>query len=171
MRATTLILVVTAVGLAAACNDDGTAPGPTNIMYSATLNGANERPNPVTTTNGTGTFSGTLDPTTNILTYTVSWSNLGSTSANAHIHGPIAVGSAASAGVLVDFNNVAAGRTITHGTSGNATGTINFNTITTNNANVNADSLKKLFNAGAVYVNVHSTNFPGGEVAGIITKQ
>lgn len=166
MRARMMCLAIAAISVAAACGDDDED----DVTFAATLNGAGERPAAVNT-NGTGSFSGTLDTETNILTYTVTWSGLGSASNNAHIHGPITPGSTAAAGVLVDFNATTAGRTITHGVSGTATGTINFNTITTNNANVNADSLKKLFNNGAVYVNVHSTNFGGGEIAGIITKQ
>lgn len=160
-----LLLGLASIAFASACGDDDDT-----ITFAATLNGAGERPAAVTTS-GTGSFTSTLDPETNILTYTVSWSGLGSASNNAHIHGPITPGSTAAAGVLVDFNNVALGRTITHGVSGSATGTINFTTIVPNNANVSADSLKRLFNNGAVYVNVHSVNFPGGEIAGIITKQ
>ena len=164
MRLTGFLLALAATGVVTACGDDDD-----DVTYAATLNGAGERPTAVTTS-GTGSFTGTLDEETNILTYTVTWSGLGSTSTLAHIHGPITAGSTA-ADVLVDFNAVTAGRTITHGVSGSAAGTINFNTITTNNTSVNADSLKKLFNNGAIYVNVHSTNFPGGEIAGIITKQ
>ena len=161
-----LLLGLASIAFVSACGDDDDD----TITYEATLNGAGERPTAVTT-NGTGTFTGTLDPETNILTYTVSWSGLGSASNNAHIHGPITPGSTAAAGVLVDFNNAGAGRTITHGVSGSASGTINFTTIVPNNTNVSADSLKKLFNNGAVYVNVHSVNIPTGEIAGIITKQ
>lgn len=169
MRVRTFLMGVAVIGTASACGtDEPTAP--TSQVFTATLNGANERPAAVTTA-GTGSFTGTLDLATNILTYTVTWSGLGTTSNNAHIHGPVPAGSTASAGVLVDFNNAAAGRTVTHGTSGGAVGTINFNTITTNNANVNADSLKKLFTNGAVYVNVHTTTNGGGEIAGLITKQ
>lgn len=162
-----LVLAMATIGLVGACGGDDEEDKTT---FAATLNKNGERPT-ATTSAGTGTFSGTLDPKTNILTYTVTWTGLGSASNNAHIHGPITPGSTAAAGVLVDFNNAAAGRTITHGVNGSATGTINFATITTNNTNVNADSLKKLFNNGALYVNVHSVNIPTGEIAGIITKQ
>lgn len=167
MRTRVMFMALAAMSVIAACDDD---EDDDDITYSATLNGAGERP-AATTSAGTGTFMGTLDPVTNVLTYNVTWSGLGSASNNAHIHGPITPGTTTAAGVLLDFNAVASGRTITHGTSGSATGTINFNTITTNNANVNADSLKKLFNSGGLYVNIHSTSIPSGEIAGIITRQ
>jgi hypothetical protein len=42
------------------------------------------------------------------------------------------------------------------------------NSITTT---VNGDSLRKLMDAGLTYVNVHSQQFPGGEIRGQIAKQ
>ena len=162
------MFAVAAAGIIA-CEEDTTEPA--IVTYAATLSGANERPTAITT-NGSGTFSGTFNSSTNVLTYTLTWQNLSSTSNNAHIHGPILPTSGTAAlGVLVDFNDPASGRTITHGTSGSATGTINFTTITTGNANVNADSLKKLFDAGALYVNVHTTQNGGGEILGVVTRQ
>jgi hypothetical protein len=167
MRVRALMFAAAVVGLVA-CEED---EGPDTVTYSATLSGTNERPNAVTTS-ATGTFTGTFDPSTNVMTYTLQWQNLSSTSNNAHIHGPINANSGTAAlGVLVDFDAPNSGRTITHGTTGSATGTINFATITTNDANVNADSLKKLFDNGKVYVNVHSTTNPGGEILGNITRQ
>jgi hypothetical protein len=167
MRVRALMFAATVVGLVA-CEED---EGPNTVTYTATLSGANERPAAVTT-NGSGTFTGTFDPSTNVMTYTVQWQNLGTTSTLAHIHGPIlATSGNAALPVLVDFDAPTSGRTITHGTTGSATGTINFATITTQNANINADSLKKLLDNGAVYVNVHTTNNGGGEIAGVITRQ
>lgn len=165
MRARLMFLAIATMGVVA-CGDDDED----EVTFGATLNGAGERPTAVTTS-GTGNFTGTLDPETNVLTYNVTWSGLSAASTLAHIHGPITSGSTAAAGVLVDFNAATAGRTITHGVSGSATGTIDFNTIVPANANVSADSLKKLFNNGAVYVNVHTSTNPGGEIAGIITRQ
>jgi hypothetical protein len=165
MRVKMALLAVAAIGGITACEDDEPT-APANVVYTATLNGASERPNPITT-NATGTFTGTLNPTTNVMTYTLTWQNLTTTSNNAHIHGPTAATGTATAGVLIDFNG--GGRTLTHGTSGNATGTIDLNVAAT--TTVSGDSLKKLLDAGRAYVNVHSTTNPGGEILGIITKQ
>jgi hypothetical protein len=38
-------------------------------------------------------------------------------------------------------------------------------------ATINGDSLRKAMDAGLTYVNVHSSQFPGGEVRGQIVKQ
>lgn len=164
MRARVLMLAVV-VAVFAGCEEDVTDPGPT-ATYTATLTGAAERPNPVTT-NASGSWTGVLNLTTRIMTYTLTWTNLTTISNNAHIHGPTAATGNAAVGVIVDFNG--GGRTLTHGTSATATGTINFNDNMT--ATVSGDSLLKLLDAGRAYVNVHSTTNPGGEILGIITKQ
>ena len=166
MRMRPFLLVVGAAGMIAACDDDDPT-GTSGIVYRAPLRGVNERPSPITT-NAQGLFTATLDPATNILTYTLTWENLTTTSNNAHIHGPTPATGNGTAGVLIDFNG--GGRTLTHGTSGSATGTIDLNQVTSNAA-VSGDSLKKLLEAGRAYVNVHSTTNPGGEIAGLITRQ
>jgi hypothetical protein len=163
MRVRALMFVVAVAGLAA-CEEDTTTSGPF-VTYTATLAGANERPTPITTS-ATGSWTGTLDQSTNIMTYTLTWTGLTTISNNAHIHGPTPA-APATAGVIVDFN--AGGRTLVHGTSGTATGTINFNDNMT--ATVSGDSLLKLLNTGFAYVNVHSTTNPGGEILGHIVKQ
>jgi hypothetical protein len=165
MRARALMVFAATAGILAACEDSTDPP----IEYVATLSGANERPNPVTTT-ATGTFNATLGDN-DILTYTVSFTGLTSNSNNAHIHGPIAATGNDPVGVLVDFNAPTAGRTITFGaTAGTGQGTIDLKLAAPGNANVSGDSLKKLFNTGKLYVNVHSVTNPGGEILGIIVR-
>lgn len=166
MRVRSLMLFAAAAGLITAC-EDSTDPAP--VTYSATLNGANERPAAVATT-ATGSFNATLGAN-DILSYTVTFTGLSSNSSNAHIHGPIPATGNAAAGVLIPFNDAANGRTITLGaTSGTGSGTIDLKLPAPNNAAVSADSLKKLFNTGKLYVNLHSTTNPGGEIAGIINR-
>lgn len=166
MRMRPLFLAAVAVGSITACDDDDPT-GTGGIVYHAPLRGVNERPNPVTTS-ALGSFTATLDPATNILSYTLTWDGLTTISNNAHIHGPTPATGNGTAGVLIDFNG--GGRTLTHGTSGSATGTIDLNQVTSNAA-VSGDSLKKLLEAGRAYVNIHSTTNPGGEIAGLITRQ
>ena len=166
VRAVSALMIVSVAAGMVACEEDSTSPN--LVTYEATLTGAAERPTAVTT-NATGTWTGILNTSTNVMTYTLTWSNLSSTSTNAHIHGPTEATGTAAAPVLVDFNT--GGRTMTHGVSGTATGTLNFATLTTNNANINGDSLKKLMDVGRVYVNVHSTTNQPGEILGIITRQ
>jgi CHRD domain-containing protein len=162
MRGRSLMMFVALVGFATACEDDDDV----RARYSATLSGANERPNPVTS-NGTGTFEATLDEN-NILHYAITFSGLTSNSTLAHIHGPATA--AQAIGVLVNFDAAGSGRVITLGaTSGTAAGTIDLNAAIT--TTVSGDSLLKLLNNGNSYVNIHSVNFGAGEIRGQIIRQ
>ena len=164
MRGRALMLLAAVAGIATACEDSTDPP----ITYSATLLGANERPTAVQTT-ATGTFTATLGEN-DILTYNVTFTGLSSNSNNAHIHGPIAATGNAAAGVLINFNEPSAGRTITFGaTSGTGQGTIDLKVGPT--ASISGDSLKVLLNNAKLYVNVHSVTNPGGEILGIIVRQ
>lgn len=171
MRTRALLAGVIVIGSLAACEREIELSGPSSRMYRASLTGAGERPTAVTTS-GSGTFTGTISDG-NFLHYTITWSGLSSASNNGHFHGPITAGSNAAAGVLIDLNAPTAGRTITHsnasGGTGTATGFIDLNTALS--ATVSADSLRKLLDNGGMYINIHTVNNPGGEIAGVVTKQ
>jgi len=157
------VLVVVAVAALAACESSTEA----NITYGASLAGANERPNPVTSS-GTGSFSATMDGS--MLTYTVSYSGLSANSTGAHIHGPATTEQSANA--LVNLDAATAGRTIVLGAlSGSGSGSLNLAAGGTITATVSTDSLRKLLDAGLLYVNVHSANNTGGEIRGQITRK
>jgi hypothetical protein len=97
---------------------------------------------------GTGSGTATLDLATNTLTYSISFSGLSGAETAAHIHGPAAPG--VDAGVLY---GLPAGSP--------KTGTINI----VAGAYTVAQQIDQLLH-GLWYVNVHSTNFPGGEIRG-----
>lgn len=163
MRARGLMAFIAAVAIAAACESTTEA----DIEYTATLTGGQEVP--AITTSGTGTFNATLDESSNILTYTLTYSGLGSAASMAHIHGPAAVG--VNAGALVDFTTSATtGRTLTLGTSGSGSGTINLS-VTAIFTGITGDSLRKLLDSGNAYVNVHSATNGNGEIRGQITRK
>ena len=163
MRGRSLLMFVALVGVATACEDDDDV----RARYTASLNGANERPTAVTTA-GTGQFEATLDEN-NILTYTITFSGLGSNTTLGHIHGPATT--AQFAGILIDFNAPSLGRIITIGaTSGTATGTVDLNLVTANAA-VSGDSLLTLLNNGNAYVNIHTATNGAGEIRGQIIRQ
>jgi CHRD domain-containing protein len=160
-RAIRMGSLVASAALAFAC-DSSTD---TKVSYAASLSGANEVP--AVTSSGTGTFTATLDEN-NVLTYNLTFTGLTSNSILAHIHGPAST--TVSSGVLVDFNNAAAGRIITFGSpSGTGSGTIDLKLAI--NANVSGDSLRKLLDLGLTYVNVHTTVNQGGEIRGQVIKQ
>ncbi len=113
------------------------------IALKATLSGAAEKPTPVVSS-ATGTFAGVIDPSTRVLSYTVTYSGL--TPVAGHLHrvnaangtGPVEIPFAALASPII-------------GTT----------TLTTS---TRVDSLLN----GFYYVNLHTTAFPGGEIRGDI---
>jgi ABC-type xylose transport system permease subunit len=127
-----------------ACNDHRAFPPDARIaLTSTTLSGAAELPTPVSSS-ATGTFAGTLDRATRVLSYTVTYSGI--TPVAGHLHrvttasgtGPVEIPFAALASPII-------------GTT----------TLTTN---TRVDSLIN----GFYYVNLHTTAFPGGEIRGNI---
>src|SRR4051812_3760244 len=168
-RVITLILAAGVVAAAAACGDD-TSPAPPKIVHftaSLTPQGEVGATLAGNTTASTGAFSATLDTTTNVFTYTVSYSGLSSNVTLGHIHGPFTVGQTTgnSAGVILNFDPAAtasplgSGATFVKGaTSGTATGTVTLNASTAISTTVNGDSLKKLLLAGKTYANIHTTS-------------
>ena len=60
---------------------------------------------PANTTTGTGLFTATLDTSTNVFSYDLTFSGLTSTVNNGHIHGPAAVG--VNSGTTINFNTLA----------------------------------------------------------------
>jgi hypothetical protein len=144
------VLGILSLFLVAGCNDDDDDK-PNADMYniSATLNGANEKPNAITT-NGTGTVTGTYNATTNSLQYSVSWSGLTGTATVGHFHGPASTTAVASP--IIHFNLV------NSGTGGTANGTV---TLT--------DAQETDFLGGMWYANIHTGTNTGGEIRGQVS--
>lgn len=141
------------------CNNDDDNPittTPTNTRLMATVNGVNEKP-ASTTSPATGMFTGDLNETTRVLSYTVTYSGFpaSSTVAAGHLH-RVRPGDAAGVNGVnpspeIPFNSLASPIT------GTAT--------LTNQARV--DSMKN----GFYYVNIHTNNFPAGAIRGNIVRQ
>jgi hypothetical protein len=120
------------------------APASADIGYSATLDGLQEVPPNASPATGVGTI--TLNNAMTLLTYKVVYSGLTASRTASHFHGPAAAGVNAA----VVFAIAAAGPT-----SDTITGTWA----------IDATNLARL-NSGLLYLNVHSTTFPGGEIRG-----
>ncbi|HVE57323.1 MAG TPA: CHRD domain-containing protein [Pyrinomonadaceae bacterium] len=118
-------------------------------IFTAYLNGAQEVPAVATTATGYARI--VVNESTGQLTYTVVFNGLSSAQTLSHIHAPAAIG--ASTGVAINFGTVG-------GTSGTISGTT---TIT-------PTQLSQL-RAHLGYVNVHSSNFGGGEIRGQLGVQ
>jgi hypothetical protein len=95
---------------------------------------------------GTGSASITFDDETNLLSWNISWSGLSAPVTAAHFHGPALPDE--NAGVTVGFDH-----------------TINPNV---GSATLDAVQAAELLNE-LWYINVHSSNFPAGEIRGQVT--
>jgi len=118
-----------------------------SVTSSVGLDGAQESP-PVATT-ATASATVTLDPTTLEISVSGTYSGLSSTQTLAHIHeGAFGV----PGGILVTLSG-------TGGTSGTFSGT-----------GVLTPAQRTTMLAGGLYLNVHSTNHPSGEIRGQIVN-
>ena len=116
------------------------------VKFHTTMSAATEVP--PKTSDGKGTVEATLDTTTKVLTYDVTFSGLTGPATMGHFHGPAAAG--ANAGVLVPFPSPVTSPV--HGTA----------TLT--------DAQIADFMQGNVYANVHTAANPGGEIRGQMAK-
>jgi hypothetical protein len=125
------------------------SPAAGMVLYSATLSPSEEVP-PAANSKGQGTAELRVDTKTNEVTWQLSYNGLTGPATAAHIHGPAASGS--NAGVVVPFTGVAGAQsaqgkaTITQAQYGDLA-------------------------AGLYYVNVHTAQYPGGEVRGQLRKK
>jgi hypothetical protein len=121
------------------------------LAMTSGLAGANERPNPVNTP-ATGT--GTLTLSGNTLTFEFTYTGLTGVGTAAHIHGPAGPDEIAPPMLdLAPFNGGA------FGTSGTIAGTV-----------ILTAEQKAALLSGRTYMNIHTGNFPAGEIRGQIVK-
>jgi hypothetical protein len=120
-----------------------------NYTLTGPASGTQERPNPVTTA-ATGTITGDYEKDTKMLHYTITWSNLTGAPAAMHFHGPAVPDSAA--GVQVPITNFPTE------VSGTVTGM----------ATLTGEQETQLL-SGLWYYNIHTAQYPGGEIRGNIT--
>ena len=115
------------------------------VSFSVPLTGAQQVP-PVQT-QGSGKADLTYDPSTRVVTWTITFSGLSSPATMAHFHGPAAEGK--NAGVKVWLSHK--GSAVTSPVKGEAT-------LSTQDA--------QEFAAGQFYINVHTKDHPPGEIGG-----
>ena len=150
-------ILACAAGLGLACGADSTSL-PAVLSYSATLTGAHEVPAVVTSATGTAS----LVLTGTHVTYTVATTGFTTPLTVGHVH----FGAPGETGpVIVPFIIVAQSGTV-------ATGSIDVGApVTFGNITISGDSLRRLFDAGRVYVNLHTAGFPGGEIRGQVVRR
>jgi hypothetical protein len=116
------------------------------VTLAATLTGAEEVP--ANTAPGTGNVDATFDTDTNVFTYTVSYEGLTGAATAAHFHGPAAPGENAGPVVPVEGD-------LTSPISGTATLT---------------DAQEAELLGGMWYFNVHTAQYPDGELRGQVLQ-
>lgn len=118
------------------------------VHYTARLSGRQEIPK--TDSKGKGKFDATFDTQNKVLKYTLTFEGLTGPATAAHIHGPAT--RTQSAGVIAPLG------------AKNPTSPVNGSVTLT-------DDQVKMLQSAKLYVNVHTTANPGGEIRGQITGQ
>jgi hypothetical protein len=160
--------------LLAMCASIGLALPAEAAIYSANLAGGNE--NPATPSAGTGNTTVTLDTTTHTLQVVVSFSGLTSGTTASHIHCCVAPnGNAGVATTTPTFTGFPLG--VTSGTYNHTFDTTQASSwnpaFITANGGTPAGAEAALaagLAAGQAYLNIHTTNFPGGEIRGFLLQ-
>lgn len=153
MRATRMFTVLAAVAaIGVACGDDTTGiPADVEIFRARPMNGANERPNPVTTT---ATGEAVITVIGNLVSWKVDVTGItGVTAGHIHRHHP----DSTAGGVIQGISPTTGGT--------NFTGTLALGSATV------VDSVLAIIRAGRAYVNIHTSTNPGGEIRANLVKQ
>jgi hypothetical protein len=151
-------LVLTA-GMVACEDDDDNGTGPDeDLAFSATMNGANEKPNPVTTA-GTGTATFTLNEAETSAVWQITVSAMSSNITNAHIH----LGNANTPGGVIVQLQGATPFPLT-GPAQTWSGTLTSGSPLS--LGLSWASLIDLIRNGDAYVNVHTVTNGPGEIRG-----
>jgi hypothetical protein len=163
------IILVTSIGATAVASSAAAdAGGNTKKMLQVNLSGYAENPLALSTS-GSGQFEARIDDDAHTITYTLSFSGLSAPVTQAHIH----FGSASQVGGVSVFlcTNLGNGPAGTHAcpaAGGTITGTITpadiIGPVGQGIAAGEFDALVAAIRHGTAYVNVHSTQFPVGEI-------
>lgn len=135
----------TPLALSAAMMAALTIPAPAEIVaYRAQLTGAGAVP--PTGSNGTGTAEVTVDTEKKEAAWTINYTGLSGDASAAHFHGP--AGSGENAEAVIDISG-------------------KIESGTTALTDVQLADLQ----AGRLYINIHTAQFPDGEIRGQVEKQ
>jgi hypothetical protein len=116
------------------------------VSFTVPLSGDQQVP-PVQTS-GSGTANLTYDPSTHVVTWNITFSGLTGPATMAHFHGPAPAGK--NAGVKVWISQK---------------GNMDVTSLISGQATLSADDAQ-MFEAGNMYINVHTKANPGGEIRG-----
>ncbi|MGQ0639768.1 MAG: CHRD domain-containing protein [Gemmatimonadaceae bacterium] len=166
VRVLSVVTMFAAVVTMTACDDDEpSAPVVPTEVFTATINGAQERPNPANS-NGTGTARLTLFANDSIQ-FDVKIGTIDSVTLS-HIH---AGDPTVSGSIIFGWPNQPAPTnfpSLVQFHLGTIYRTSTFSGIF---ANAGFDSLVTRMRAGTAYVNVHTRRFPAGEIRGNLSRR
>lgn len=144
------------------------------LVYTGSLAGANERPNPVAS-NGSGTATATVDTVANTLRVQVTFAGLTGTTIQSHIHCCVAPsGATIVSTALPSFPNFPLNaQSGSYDQTFDLLSSSTYNpTFVINNGGTAATAEAALIaglNAGQAYLNIHTTSFTGGEIRANLT--
>jgi len=168
-------VAVTAAGSMATAGDRSRTDHNTTTTVSKRLSGFEETPLAISTT-GQGRFRAQVDDSEQEITYTLSYSNLEAAVTQAHIHfGSESQTGGISVFLCTNLGNGPAGTQACPPAPATVTGTITPADVIGPGAQGIAagefDELVDALRAGFTYVNVHSAQYPLGEVRGQLGHQ
>ena len=152
-----LLLALAALAITSACKkNDESVP---TMQLSGTLAASNEKQATVVSSTATGNVTGTYTPSTKVLNYTITFSGLSGNPTGAHLH----YGDAKHNGnVWLPFTNLPTA------TSGTISGTTTLTTLTSASAPIITSQPDSLL-TGHVYANIHTAQYPNGEIRATVT--
>jgi len=151
MHMTRMLAVFAAIAIVGSCSDNTTGIPAGLEVFTASLNGANERPTPVTTT---ATGSAIITALGHQLSWKVDITLAIDSVTIGHIHRGVAD---SAGGVIQNLSPTPTG--------------IGFTGTVALGSAVVVDSVLTLMRAGKAYVNIHTKKNPGGEIRGQLVKQ
>jgi len=168
MRKLAVVFLVGVVALSAAVGVQAVVSKGSHDVKKVNLSSYNETP--AVNSTATGSFSATIDDNAQTISYTLTYDGLSSAVKQAHIHfgNPFS-----SQGIAVflctNLGNGPAGTPACPGTtSGTVSGTLHASDVVgpTTQGIQPGDfaSVVRAIRAGAAYANVHTANWPGGEI-------
>ena len=170
MRKLAVVFLVGVVALSAAVGVQAVVSHHTHQTGTLHLNGYNEAPN-VLNSPAKGTFSATVDDQAQTISYKLTYSGFTTPVQQAHIHfGNRFAASGVALFLCTNLGNGPAGTQACPTPAGTVTGTLHPADVVGPTAQgipagaAGWDAVLKAMRAGLTYANVHSQQFPGGEI-------
>jgi CHRD domain len=176
MRKLAVVFLIAVVALSAAVGVQAFADKGKHKVKTVELNGYNEAPNALNTP-ATGTFSATIDDQAQTISYTLTYSGFPTNVTQSHIHfGNRFAAQGVAVFLCSNLGNGPAGTPACPVTAGTVTGTLHPADVVGPTAQgipagaAGWDAVLRAIRAGVAYANIHTVQFPGGEIRAQLAK-